>query len=516
MSKPETRSGKRNTTDTSRKSPPEESLSESDNDTEINQVDSFGDNILEEMPKDLEGLGIFLKKQANIIELDTRKTKNPLLENAIHQIKKVAKQLPKIAHLHLKELRATEASQEHIYRELSDLKTTTQETSNHLQTVITEQISAALEAQLTEVGNKLNEMEELKKSILESIPSPCVSDSEEPQAGISTEEDLREKRSKTRVIPKKNKESKEEEKPPPQEPVHRRTLILRSNRELTKPLSGRQIEQLISRISCPTNQIEKIIPRRDLLVIICRTTQFKELIKMELEANANVRQQLIVTTQKVRLQKMMLPSIPERYTPINILGAISAEYKVEEEEVRILRPYKTKNPGTQDWLIMLPVELAKIILRKGGIRVGYSFSRLRPYTYIERCRRCQSFDHQARFCLEKEICEQCGKDHPSQDCNEPPYCINCASSNYLNRTRYPTKHASSSPACPVYQHLYSQERERLEQVFYGNPPQLASPDYQEPPPNMPPEFNNNQPEPMRFQPPRFGRGKAPPYFEHRR
>lgn len=203
--------------------------------------------------------------------------------------------------------------------------------------------------------------------------------------------------------------------------------------------------------------------------IKCKTEIDAYDLKRELQQNQSLNRTLVVINKNTPTHKMILLGVPEKITGAQIEENIQHNYYAREDEVKILTSFKSRRtPDAKDWILVMPRGLGKAIIATDGLTLGLKFCRLRPHTSVQRCTKCQSFDHDRRRCRNKDYCPICGESHEPSDCNKPRGCVNCKAHNNDEGTKYKTNHSASDPTCPVFQAAYAYERERLDSLFSQN------------------------------------------------
>ena len=99
----------------------------------------------------------------------------------------------------------------------------------------------------------------------------------------------------------------------------------------------------------------------------------------------------------------------------------------------------------------IPVEPAEGLvlhgLQIGAVVLDVEHARTESYLNPTRCRRCQRFGHQPRFCPHKYRCAVCAGPHQSRHCKNLVFaCANCKSARDPNFAT----HSASSSDCPIF------------------------------------------------------------------
>lgn len=140
-------------------------------------------------------------------------------------------------------------------------------------------------------------------------------------------------------------------------------------------------------------------------------------------------------------------------------------------EYTILKYMKTRDNKHVHIALQLDFSIAKKLLEKKYIQIGFSKCNIQEYIYIPRCTRCQSYNHTKRSCqAELPYCVNCSSNHMSSNCtynyNDPSTsrCINCRKANKTDHLNRNINHAASWGGCPIYQQLFKETKQRLKAV----------------------------------------------------
>lgn len=102
--------------------------------------------------------------------------------------------------------------------------------------------------------------------------------------------------------------------------------------------------------------------------------------------------------------------------------------------------------GTWSSLVTLPAPLARELIERRRLLLGYRSCRVEEWLQVPRCFNCQMTGHLAKDCKNDRVadirCYRCGEvGHSFKECNkESPKCYNCNSADHL----------ATSRSCPIY------------------------------------------------------------------
>lgn len=92
-------------------------------------------------------------------------------------------------------------------------------------------------------------------------------------------------------------------------------------------------------------------------------------------------------------------------------------------------------------------DIYKALMKKEMILFDYIMTGIKEYINIAMCFRCCKFGHVAKYCGNKEICYNCGKEHITEECmSEMRNCKNCEEAGYS-----PRSHDARDLRCPIFQ-----------------------------------------------------------------
>ncbi|KAL5237091.1 hypothetical protein ACI65C_004501 [Semiaphis heraclei] len=149
--------------------------------------------------------------------------------------------------------------------------------------------------------------------------------------------------------------------------------------------------------------------------------------------------------------------IDEEATVEEILLAVTSSTGVPVSP-KLLRVRKLAKRGIKSAVVVVPSSIvAKLCTKK--LRIGYVSCRVRRWTEVKNCYKCQNFGHTRSSCEGPERsnqCWRCGIDgHRSKECANPPKCVlcRCAGSD--------EDHVMGSYRCNSYRRALEAEKRKL-------------------------------------------------------
>lgn len=114
-----------------------------------------------------------------------------------------------------------------------------------------------------------------------------------------------------------------------------------------------------------------------------------------------------------------------------------------------------KNEKTVHWVIECSGEIRKEMINKQRILIDWNSCRVRDYTAVSRCFKCQKLNHVSKHCPDSQsTCAHCAvKGHDIKECpnkEKSPCCTNC-SNNEKNHN-----HKANDKDCPTYRKALQQ------------------------------------------------------------
>lgn len=157
--------------------------------------------------------------------------------------------------------------------------------------------------------------------------------------------------------------------------------------------------------------------------------------------------QLKAEKGRVNRTKILINDLDDVTTTEDIRLALLKVLTNREDaaEVEISEPRPRKYEG-QTAILHMRADVAKDLLKKKRIKVGWTYCRMLELVRPACCRICQKFGHQEQECTEEDdrsrgkCCFRCGSsEHLAKMCDKDPKCYICSGD-----------HPANSMACPEY------------------------------------------------------------------
>lgn len=168
-------------------------------------------------------------------------------------------------------------------------------------------------------------------------------------------------------------------------------------------------------------------------------SQYGDLVKKALGEQAEVKSLSPETLVECR-------DLDEITTKEDVCQALTSQLGIGKIDESAIRSIRKAYGGTQRAIISLPIAGARVALKEGKIKIGWSVCKIRQLEQIKRCFRCWETGHMAKNCKNDDrskLCRRCGKEgHIAKACTLDPKCVLCEK---IEGQR--TDHISGSARC---------------------------------------------------------------------
>lgn len=174
---------------------------------------------------------------------------------------------------------------------------------------------------------------------------------------------------------------------------------------------------------------------------------------------------LTVTAPEAPRRKVGVFAVPAEVTEGVVMSALRSQVVSHMEEgdfraaVRLVRKFSGRRAGPQGthWVLEAVPEVAKELVARGRLFLGWHSCVMKDYVEADRCFRCLGLGHVARFCRRPCLtCGWCAGDgHTAVECpvkDRPPCCVNCRGAGLSDA------HRAMDGACPLYRAALERQR----------------------------------------------------------
>lgn len=201
-------------------------------------------------------------------------------------------------------------------------------------------------------------------------------------------------------------------------------------------------------------------PARDRNTLIIKTTTDEKthnLLKT-IESIVSLKDVIEITYKAANLKRIIVLGIPNEILKEDIIQTLNEKYRCELP-INSHRFFKRKNSKTYQLVLETEDWIARRLLQKQKLHLGFNSCKILPYMPIVRCENCQRYGHTGQNCRQQTRCQFCAGGHATAKCgvtdNENKHrCINCMGTG----NTFP--HHAGSSDCPCYQ-FHIQKRNTL-------------------------------------------------------
>lgn len=204
--------------------------------------------------------------------------------------------------------------------------------------------------------------------------------------------------------------------------------------------------------------------------VMIETEGVEQLEKLE-KCSALQQKGLIVEKPKKKLPRLMIYDVDQAEKDDDIVEDIyrqnysdsGLELDTFKSEFKCIHKYTRRDPNDKrtNWVVECSARVRNIARMRDRIYIGWQSCRLKDYSPLIRCFKCQLYGHTSRICRGRECCSHCAGEHDITNCprkNDPPRCPNCV------RVKKESQHAVNDPKCTELQRA---TRIAFERIDYG-------------------------------------------------
>lgn len=183
------------------------------------------------------------------------------------------------------------------------------------------------------------------------------------------------------------------------------------------------------------------------LAVVCESQVESD--KLEKIAIDKLGENYIIEPQKKLLVKLKITDIGEELSEDEFICALKKQNDhVPNKEIKMINFYEVKN--SKSFSAIIEVESGFILLESGFVKIMFSRCRVFEYVMMNRCYKCQGYNHKAAECKNNRACKKCAGDHDLKECGSSVFkCANCMIANKKFNLNINENHRVSSFKCVV-------------------------------------------------------------------
>uniref|UniRef100_A0ABD2VX66 CCHC-type domain-containing protein n=2 Tax=Trichogramma kaykai TaxID=54128 RepID=A0ABD2VX66_9HYME len=174
----------------------------------------------------------------------------------------------------------------------------------------------------------------------------------------------------------------------------------------------------------------------------------------KLMSNEELRKKgILMQRQAGRLPRMVIYDVPVKHTPQQLIQVIKQQNdEVSSAECHFEPKFKIGKREPEgdfvNWVCEVSPQFRNAVDRTKRLYIDWNRCKVRDFSSISRCFKCQEFDHIAKFCkAQVNTCGKCGEDgHSYKECQQPNELNICAP---CRRAGKPHEHRTDNK-CPLY------------------------------------------------------------------
>jgi hypothetical protein len=185
------------------------------------------------------------------------------------------------------------------------------------------------------------------------------------------------------------------------------------------------------------------------IVIMCKDSQSTQKCSEEVTSKLGEQYEVSLSRPKVPLIKIW--GLSEVLTKEDFMVKFKKQNSCvrDESEIEVLNIKKNQRGVVA--LLEADQQTHDDLLSAGRVYIGWDSCRVYQHINIQRCFKCNEFNHIAKYCKNNISCGNCAEEHESKDCeSEIRKCVNCVRAKELLKMDIDENHPSYSLKCPVY------------------------------------------------------------------
>lgn len=174
--------------------------------------------------------------------------------------------------------------------------------------------------------------------------------------------------------------------------------------------------------------------------------------KLEKIAIDKLGEKYIIEPQKDRCVMLKITDIAEQLSEDELLGALKRQNDfIGDQKVKMISFYTVNNSKSFSAIVEVNGETSDILLENKCVKIMFSRCRVFEYVKLNRCFKCQGYNHKAVDCKHNRACKKCAGNHDLKECQSNVFkCVNCKVANEKYNLNLDDNHSVSSTKCTVF------------------------------------------------------------------
>lgn len=186
------------------------------------------------------------------------------------------------------------------------------------------------------------------------------------------------------------------------------------------------------------------------LAVVCESKVESD--KLEKIAMEELGENYIIEPQKERSVLIKITDIGEELSEDELITALKNQNEfLADKQMKMINFFKVNSSRSFSAIIEVTSETSELIIENGFVKIMFSKCRVFEYIRINRCFKCQGYNHKAFECKHMRACKKCAGDHDLKECESNVIkCVNCKIANEKFNLNFNENHRVTSGRCAVF------------------------------------------------------------------
>lgn len=189
------------------------------------------------------------------------------------------------------------------------------------------------------------------------------------------------------------------------------------------------------------------------LVIFPESAHSRDLLQKDVDRNLGN-----VFSTKVGRRKyphVIIHDLPGDQTPIDVVTSLGTQNGIttHADDAKFVFSIRGREEGRRSMVMRVAPYVYQALMKRGKISVGWEIFRVKKFTPVARCYKCQGHGHLQGTCTGGVSCGRCAAAHPTRECtSDNVSCALCRGSTRF-ASAAATHPATSAASCPTIKFL---------------------------------------------------------------